>query len=140
MEDTKLLKTTDRVDYDVEQFAKHLNHLLDNRIRYLTSLRGQFYFYYICYACINSSNGRTTRNTSSTVTIICISIAFTHCGKQGSNLQRYPTSRKYSTYVYLLSKSWSVSTTGRHLSDTCPPRTTVLYSKSLTSCAVLGAS
>ena len=41
-EDKKLLKTTDRVDYDVESFAKHLDTMLDNRIKYLTSLRGEF--------------------------------------------------------------------------------------------------
>ncbi|KAF6018670.1 KIF2A [Bugula neritina] len=38
-EDTKLLRTTDRVDYDVESFAQSLSTVLDKRIGYLTALR-----------------------------------------------------------------------------------------------------
>lgn len=41
VEDTKLLKTTETVDYDVESFAKHLTQRLDSRIKHLTALRGQ---------------------------------------------------------------------------------------------------
>jgi len=45
-EDTKLLRTTDRVDYDVESFAQSLSTVLDKRIGYLTALRGEFRFVY----------------------------------------------------------------------------------------------
>ena len=40
-EDKKLLKTTDRVDYDVESFSGHLSEMLDARIKQLTSLRSE---------------------------------------------------------------------------------------------------
>ncbi|XP_067937927.1 kinesin-like protein KIF2A [Watersipora subatra] len=40
-EDKKLLKTTDRVDYDVESFSGHLSEMLDARIKQLTSLRNK---------------------------------------------------------------------------------------------------